>query len=63
MKPTKGKLCLTNLVAVSDGEDAALVDEGRTIDVICQYLCEAFGTSSLSINWKGVDLMDGSLTG
>ena len=59
---TKGKLCLTNLVAFYI-RVMALMDKGRATDVNYLDLCKASDTVLHDILTGETDLMDGSLSG
>lgn len=61
---TRGKLCLTDLLAFCNVV-IALVEKGRATDTICLTCTKhltPFCITSLSLNWRDTDVMDGSLS-
>jgi len=62
---TRGKCCLTNLMAFCDGI-AALVDEERLVKSSTRTGAKhqtLSCTTSISLNWRDMNLMDGPFGG
>lgn len=62
---TKDELCLINLMALYEGI-TVWVDKGTANNIICVMLvCNACNahTTLLSLSWRDMDLIDGSLGG
>ena len=62
---TKGKSCLTNLVAFYDGVTTR-VDKGKPVDVIIWIFVKPLTLSPtirFSLNWRAMDLMGGLFGG